>query len=120
MKNFDVDSSRELVIDQTARMMFENIGCADIVFAILGREGSCISSRPEVFGKVFANQRLLHSLCSKIDDGAELMISRSDDCLIIGSSLSAGVKNLGYIIMLLPGYSPEESFEYLDFIEIMM
>jgi hypothetical protein len=120
MKALDSDSSREMTIDQTARMMFDNIDNTDIVLAILGRNGSCVSSRPEVFAKVFADQRLLENLCGKIDDGAEPVISKIDDCLVVASSLCAGVKNLGYAIMLLPGYSPEKSFEYLDFIEIIM
>ncbi|MFA6176304.1 MAG: hypothetical protein WC765_06975 [Phycisphaerae bacterium] len=120
MKNVDFDSSRDVVIEQTAQMMFDNIGSSDIVLAVLGRDGSCTSSRPEVFAKVFANQGLLRDLCSKIDDGCEHLISRIDDCLIIGSSLLSGVNPIGYVIMLLPGYSPEKSFEYLDFIEIIM
>ena len=109
-----------MVIEQTAQMMFNNIDCSDIVLAVLGRDGSCTSSRPDVFAKVFANQGLLRDLCSKIDDGCEHLISRIDDCLIIGSSLSSGADSIGYVIMLLPGYSPEKSFEYLDFIEIIM
>lgn len=120
MKALDSDSSSEMTIDQTARMMFDSIDNTDIVLAILGRNGSCMSSRPEVFAKVFADQKLLEDLCSKIDDGAEPVISKVDDCLVVASSLCAGVKNLGYAVMLLPGYSPEKSFEYLDFIEIIM
>jgi hypothetical protein len=120
MKNADFDLNNEVVIEQTAQMMFANIGCSDIVLAVLGRDGSCTSSKPEVFAKVFANQGLIRDLCSKIDDGCEHLISRIDDCLIIGSSLSSGANSIGYVIMLLPGYSPEKSFEYLDFIEIIM
>lgn len=120
MKNADFDSSHEVVIEQTAQMMFDNIGCSDIVLAVLGRDGSCTSNKPELFAKVFSNQGLIRDLCGKIDDGCEHLISRIDDCLIIGSSLSSGANPLGYVIMLLPGYSPEKSFEYLDFIEIIM
>ncbi|MFA6186740.1 MAG: hypothetical protein WC770_05955 [Phycisphaerae bacterium] len=120
MKNVDFDSSCEAVIERTAQMMFDNIGGSDIILAVLGRDGSCTSNRPDVFAKVFENQGLLRDLCSKIDDGCEHLISRINDCLIVGSSLSSGTTPLGHVIMLLPGYSPEKSFEYLDFIEIIM
>ncbi|MDD5134513.1 MAG: hypothetical protein PHP01_03770 [Phycisphaerae bacterium] len=109
-----------MTIDQITEMMFDNLDSTDIVLAVLGRNGSCVSNRPEIFTKVFADQKLHENLCCKIDDGAEPVISKVDDCLVVASSLCAGIKNLGYVVMLLPGYSPEKSFEYLDFIEIIM
>jgi hypothetical protein len=123
-----VEISSDMIINQIARMVFDSFESTDFVVAILGRDGSCISSRPEVFGKVFPEQRLLDELCVKIDDGCEPLITRIDSYLVAAASLTSGFAccgasrrdNIGYAVILLPAGTSEKSIEYLDFVEIIL
>jgi hypothetical protein len=109
-----------MIIEQIAELIFNKFADTDIALAILGRDGSFIANKPEVFGKVFPAHRLLAELCAKIDDGCEPLISQVDGHFVAASDISTDSGSIGYAVMLLPNDRPEKSIEYHDFIEIIL
>jgi hypothetical protein len=109
-----------MIIEQIAKLIFEKLANNDIVVAILGRDGSFIANKPEIFSKVFSDHKLLKELCVRIDDGCEPLISQVNSHTVAASDLSTDSGSIGFVVMLLPGNSPEKSIESHDFIEIIL
>lgn len=108
-----------MIIEQIAKLVFEKFP-DDIVLAILGRDGSLIANKPEIFRQVFPVNNLLNELCARVDDGHEPLISQVDGHLVAASGLSTDTGSIGYAVMLMPNDSPEKSIECHDFIEIIL
>jgi hypothetical protein len=108
-----------MLINRIASSVFDSFSDSGIIATIVAPSGTYVSNRVEIFEQVFSNQRLLDQLCRRIDDGCEPLIAQIDDFLVAACGLSAGFDNLGYVIMLLPSYTYEQS-ENFDFIEIIL
>jgi hypothetical protein len=120
MNNIGIISNRREVLNQTGQLVFESFENTDITFALISKDGHCITNRPKVVAEVFANQKLLDSLCQRIDDGVEPSMIYLGDYLVAGASLLIGEDNNGFVIMILPGYGPERASASMDFIEIIL
>jgi hypothetical protein len=107
-----------MIINQIASMVFDDFADTGIVIAIIGRTGSYVSNKLDVFERIFVEGGLLDGLCGRVDDGQEPVISRLDGHLVAASGLSAGFDSIGYVVMLLPAGTSEQSV-YFDFIEII-
>jgi hypothetical protein len=120
MENISVISNHRGVLNQTAQLVFESFENTDITFALVSKDGHCISNRPQVVTQVFSNPKLLDSLCQRIDDGDEPTMACVGDYLVAGSGLLIDEDNNGFVIMILPGYNPEKASASMDFIEIIL
>jgi hypothetical protein len=120
MDNISVITDDRGVLNQTAQLVFESFENTDITFALISNQGHCITSRPKVVAEVFSNQKLLDSLCQRIDDGDEPTMAYIGDYLVAASGLSIDEDNNGFIIMILPGYTPEKTTASMDFIEVIL
>jgi hypothetical protein len=120
MENISVISNHRGVLNQTAQLVFESFENTDITFALISKEGHCITSRPQVVAEVFSNQKLLDSLCQRINDGDEPTMAYIGDYLVAGSALLIDEDNNGFVIMILPGYGPEKASASMDFIEVIL
>jgi hypothetical protein len=120
MDNFGVATDNGQILNQTAQLVFESFENTDITFALISNQGHCITNRPKVFRQVLSNQKLLNSLCQKIDDGDEPKMAYIGDSLIAASGLSIDKENSGYIIMILPGYTPDKMASCMEFIEVIL
>jgi hypothetical protein len=120
MNNINVISNHRGVLSQTGQLVFESFENTDITFALISKDGHCITNRPKVVAEVFSNQELLDSLRQRIDDGDEPSMAYLGDYLVAGSALLIGEDNSGFVIMILPGYNAEKATAGMDFIEIIL
>ena len=90
------------------------------IVAILDRQGSCWSNDRDRFSALRISETFLKELCAKIDDGAEPVVTQSDDFSIIGSQLATERTNCGYVLIALPQYSPESTLINIDLIEMLL
>jgi len=109
-----------MLTEQIARQIFEVLpeGRATIVF--MDRDGNNWPSDPEEFAKLNISESFLKELCAKIDDGAEPVVTGTDDCSVIAAQLATERSNCGYVIIALPQYSPESVLINIDLIEMLL
>ncbi len=107
-------------MEKIAQLVFDCFGDSDITFALISKDTGCIANNPDVLNTVFSNQKLLDNLCRQIDDGNEPLVTRVDDFLVAATGLSAADENIGYVIMIMPGCSLQNSAGCTNLIEIIL
>ena len=106
--------------EQIAGQIFELLPDEGPIMVIMSRDGRIWPSDPERFSKLDVGQDFLKALCEKIDDGAEPIVTHADDSSIVASQLATEENNCGYVVLILPRYSPESTLVNIDLIEIML
>jgi len=109
-----------MLTEQIAKQIFEVLpeGRATIVF--MDRDGNNWPSDPEEFARLNISESFLKELCAKIDDGAEPVVTGTDDCSVIAAQLATERSNCGYVIIALPQYSPESVLINIDLVEMLL
>ena len=108
------------LIDQIARRIFDILPERGPIMVIMDTEGNLWPSNPEEFGKLNIGTPFLRELCAKIDDGAEPVITQVSDASITVAQLATEQSNCGYVIIVLPQYSPESTLINIDLIEALL
>jgi len=108
------------VNEQIARQLFDVLPEQGPIMVIMDREGCLWPSDSERFSKLNLAEDFLKELCDKIDDGAEPVVSQADDYSVIASQLATEQNNYGYVVIILPQYSPESTLINIDLIEILL
>ena len=106
--------------EQIARQVFELLPDDGPIMVIMDRDGHTWSSDPDRFSGLDVGQAFLKALCEKIDDGAEPIVTHADDSSIVALQLAAEDNSGGYVVLVLPRYSPESTLVNIDLIEIML
>jgi hypothetical protein len=106
--------------EQIARQIFDVLPEGGPIMVIMDREGHCWPSNAEEFSKLNIDEPFLRELCTKIDDGAEPVVTQVNDCSIIAAQLTTERTNCGYVIIALPQYSPESTLINIDLIETLL
>ena len=106
--------------EQIARQIFDILPENGPIMAIVDKDGNCWPSDSERFSTLNISEPFLRELCAKIDDGAEPVVSQTNDCSVIGTQLATERTNCGYVIIALPQYSPESILINIDLIEILL
>lgn len=106
--------------EQIARQVFDILPDNGPIVVIMDVDRNCWPSDSEKFSDLNISESFLTDLCSKIDDGAEPVITQINDCSIIASQLITERTNCGYVIVVLPSYSPESTLANIDLIEILL
>ena len=106
--------------EQIARQIFDILPDGGPVMAIIDTDGHFWPSDSERFSKLNISESFLKELWTKIDDGAEPVVTQVDDYSIIAAQLTTERTNCGYIIIALPKYSPESTLINIDLIEILL
>ena len=106
--------------EQIARQVFDILPDNGPIMVIMDVDRNCWPSDSEKFSDLNISESFLTDLCSKIDDGAEPVITQINDCSIIASQLITERTNCGYVIVILPSYSPESTLANIDLIEILL
>ncbi len=106
--------------DQIARQLFEVLPERGPVVLIMDRRGNSWPSDSEAFAKLDIGEHFLRELCAKIDDGAEPVVTQSNDCSIIAAELATERGSCGYVIIALANYSPESTLINIDLIEMLL
>lgn len=109
-----------VLTDQVARQVFELLPEAGPVMLIISKDGHFWPSDSERFAELDICQEVLSQMCSKIDDGAEPVVSQADDCSIVASQLRTEGTDCGYVVIFLPEYSPESTLINIELIEILL
>jgi len=106
--------------EQIARQIFDVLPERGPIMVIMDREGNCWPSDSEEFSKLNISESFLRELCAKIDDGAEPVVTQADDSGIVATQLATERTNCGYVIIVLPQYSPESTLINIDLIEVLL
>ena len=106
--------------EQIARQIFDILPEGGPVMVITDKDGNFWPSDSERFSKLNISESFLKEIRTKIDDGAEPVITQVDDCSIIAAQLATEQTNCGYVIVALPQYGPESTLINTDLIEILL
>src|SRR4030042_355604 len=105
---------------QVAKEIFDLLPERSPIMVIMDREGHRWVSDPEKFSKLSVRDSFWSKLCAEIDDGAEPVITQADDCGIVAAELATEQTKCGYVIVVLPQYSPESTLINIDLIETLL
>ena len=105
--------------EQVARQIFDILPEQGPIVIIMDRDGHFWPSDSGRFAKLDITEAFLKELCGKIDDGIEPLMTQSEDHSIVATQLATDMTNCGYVVMVLPQYSPESTLVNIDLIEIV-
>jgi len=108
------------VTEQIARQIFEVLPERGPLIVIMDTNGNCQPSDPEEYTRLNISESFLKEVCVTIDDGAEPVITSSNNCSIIAGQLATEESNYGYVFVVLPQYDPESTLLNIDLIEMLL
>ncbi len=109
-----------IVTKQIAGQIFEVLPERGPLIVIMDTNDNVMASDPEEFARLNISESFLKEVCVTIDDGAEPVITSSDDCSIIAGQLATEENNYGYVFVVLPQYNPESTLLNIDLIEMLL
>ena len=109
-----------MLTDQITRQIYEVLPERGPLLVIMDTEGNSRPSDPEEFAKLNISESFLKEICVTIDDGAEPVITNSNDCSIVAEQLATEESNYGYVLIVLPQYDPESTLLNIDLIEMLL
>jgi len=109
-----------MLTDQITRQIFEVLPERGPLLVIMDTNGNSQPSDPEEFAKLNISESFLKEICVTIDDGAEPVITNSNDCSIVAGQLATEDSNYGYVFVVLPQYNPESTLLNIDLIEMLL
>jgi len=113
-------SPSSLLSEQVARQIFELLPDGGPILAIIDTEGHLWPSDSDRFSELNISESFLKQLKAKIDDGSEPVVTQIEQGGIVASQLSTERTNCGYVMMILPGFSPEATMESIQLVEIIL
>jgi len=109
-----------MLTDQITRQIFKVLPEQGPLLVIMDTNSNSQSSDPEEFAKLNISESFLKEICITIDDGAEPVITSSNDCSIVAEQLATEETNYGYVFVILPKYQPESTLLHVDLIEMLL
>ncbi len=106
--------------EQIAREIFDILGEDGPVLIIMDREGNHHPSDPVRFSELSISDSFLRELCSKIDDGAEPVVTQMNDVGIVAAELATEETRCGYVVMALPQYNIESTMINFGLVELLL
>ena len=106
--------------EQIARQIFDLLPENGAMMVIISKEGNCWPSNDEVFTKLGITYGYIKELCAKIDDGEEPIITNVNDFSLVATALATERSDCGYILIVLPHYSPESTMANIGLIKILL
>ncbi len=106
--------------EQIARQVFEILPEGGPLVMIMDTEGNSWPSNSHDFAKLNISESFLKRICAKIDDGVEPVVAQTDDCSVVGAQLATDGSNCGYVIIVLPQYTPESTLANINLIEMLL
>lgn len=121
MDIFGSEYSENCVLnEQIARQIFDLLPEDGPMMVLISKEGNCWPSNAEGFTKLNISDGYIKELCAKIDDGQEPIITNVNDFSLVLTGLATERSDCGYIMIVLPNYSPESTMANIGLIEIML
>ncbi len=113
--------SRSSVLnEQIASAIFDILPEDGPIVIIVGRDGNHWVSDSANFSRLNISESFLKGLCTKIDDGAEPVVTQVNDFGVVAAQLSTEETNCGYVIIALPQYSSESTLINIGLIEMLL
>ena len=106
--------------EQIATQIFSILPERGPITVIMDRRGGCWASDSERFSDLNLSDSFLKELCGKIDDGDEPVITQMGHCSVVAAQLATEQANCGYIIIILPRFSPESTLTNIDLVEMLL
>ncbi len=113
-------SDTHTLSEQIAQEVFDVLPERGPMLVIMDRNGDCWFSHPEEFPKLGITDSLVQELRAKVDDGAEPVITQVGETSVTIAQLATDQVNCGYVIVLLPRYSPESALTNIDLVETLL
>jgi len=106
--------------EQLGREIFEDLPEDGPIIALINKDGNYWPSDSERFSKLTISEGFFKTLCSKLDDGQEPVVTEVNECSIVASQLATDKTNCGYVLIILPGCSTESALININLIEILL
>ena len=106
--------------EQIARQVFEILPESGPLVMILDTEGNSWPSNSHDFARLNISESFFKRICANIDDGAEPVMAQTEDCSVVGAQLATDGSNCGYVIIVLPQYTPESTLANINLIEMLL
>ena len=106
--------------EQIAREVFDVLPDRGPMLVIMDRDGECWFSHPEEFASLGVADTLLQDLRAKVDDGAEPVITQVGETSVTMAQLATDQTQCGYVVVVLPQYSPESALTHIDLVETLI
>ena len=113
-------SAASVLNEQIARQIFNILPEDGPVMVIMDGERNHWPSDAEKFSELKISEPLLREICAKIDDGAEPVVTKTNDCCIVASQLTTEKTNCGYAIIILPHAGSESTVASVELVEILL
>lgn len=121
MDTYESQLSRSSALnEQIAREIFDILGEDGPVVIIMDREGNHHLSDSARFSELGISDSFLKELCSKIDDGAEPVVTQMNDIGVVAAELAVEETHCGYVVMALPQYNIESTMINFGLIELLL
>lgn len=121
MDMFGSSYSQSCVLnEQIARQVFDLLPEEGPMMVIIGKDGNCWPSNAEGFTKLGITDSYIKELCAKINDGEEPIIANVNDFSLVITGLATERSDCGYIMIVLPHYSPESTMANIGLVEILL
>jgi hypothetical protein len=106
--------------EQIACQVFDLLPEDGPMMVIISKQGNCWPSNAEGFTQLGLSDGFIRELCAKIDDGEEPIITNINDFSLVATALATERSDCGYILIVLPKYSPENTMANIGLIEILL
>lgn len=106
--------------EQIARQIFDLLPEEGPMMVIISREGNCWPSDDAGFTQLGITDGYIKELCAKINDGEEPIIANVNGFGLVITGLATERGDYGYIMIVLPNYSPESTMANIGLIEIIL
>lgn len=113
-------SDTPILTELIAREVFDVLPERGPVVVIMDRDGGCWASHPEEFAALGISEALLKDLRTKVDDGAEPVITQVGETSVTFAQLATDQTNCGYVVVALAQYSPESALTHIDLVEALL
>ncbi len=113
-------SDTHILSELVAREVFDVLPEQGPMLVIMDREGNCWPSHPEEFARLGISDTFLQDLRAKVDDGAEPVITQVGEASVTVAQLATDQTNCGYVVVILPRYSPESTLTNIDLVETLL
>jgi hypothetical protein len=106
--------------ERIAREVFDVLPERGPILVIMDRDGEHWTSHPEEFAGLRIDESLLRDLRSKVDDGAEPVITQVGETSVTIAQLATDQTNCGYVVVILPRCAPESALTHIDLVEALL
>ncbi len=113
-------SDTHVLSEQIAQEVFEMLPERGPILGFMDRTGEFWSSHPEEFAQLGIGETFLQDLRAKVDDGVEPVLSQVGETSVTMAQLATDQTRCGYVVVILPRYSPESALTNIDLVETLL